>query len=84
MIGVDGHGDGADGRHGVGQRLLVSFGYEAVVFDVGHRLPAVVVTGLRVLWTGQEAPGVTGGGGLGGGASGEGGRGRSLTTEVYG
>lgn len=49
MRRVDGHCDGADSCHGVGQSLLVSFGNEPVVFNVRHRQSAVIVTGLGVL-----------------------------------
>lgn len=49
MRRIDGHCDGADRCHGIGQSLLISFGYEPVVSNVRHREFAVIVTGLGVL-----------------------------------
>lgn len=49
MICINGDCDWTDSCHGISQSLLISFGYEPVVFDVGDCLSAVVVTGLGVL-----------------------------------
>lgn len=49
MICINGYCDWTDSCHGVSQRLLVSFGYEPVVTDMGDCEPAVVVTGLVIL-----------------------------------
>lgn len=49
MICINGYCDGTDGCHGISQSLLVSFGYEPVVFDMGNCKPAIVVTGLSIL-----------------------------------
>lgn len=49
MRRIDGDCDGADSCHGIGQSLLISFGYEPVVSNARHHKFAVIVTRLGVL-----------------------------------
>lgn len=49
MICINGYCDWTDSCHSISQSLLISFGYEPVVFDMGNCKLAVVVTGLGIL-----------------------------------
>lgn len=49
MICINGYCDWTNSCHSIGQSLLISFGYEPVVFDMGNCKLAVIVTGLGIL-----------------------------------
>lgn len=49
MICINGYCDWTNSCHGVSQGLLISFGYEPVVFNMSNGKSAVVITGLGIL-----------------------------------